>query len=252
MHMLLMAGVITLTSCRTASHQTTFKLKSVTGSKTEMTSDYDLNPNAKIVETLAPYKEKVDEVMKPVIGQSEEYMYSSRPESLLSNLIADVLRQSAVAHIGRPADMALMNMGGIRSSLSEGDITFGDIAQILPFENFLCLVTMQGTDLKELMTNIASAKGEGVSNVRLEITKDGKLVDATIGGQPIEDNKQYVVATLDYLAEGNDKMVALKKAVKKDCFADQTVRDIFLKYVAGLAAQNQKVSSKIDGRIIIK
>ena len=46
---------------------------------------------------------------------------------------------------------------------------------------------MKGTHLKALLTSIASLKGEGVSGIRMEITKDGKLLNATVGGQPIDD-----------------------------------------------------------------
>ena len=67
----------------------------------------------------------------------------SGPESLLSNLIADVLREAAVEVLGKPADMGLINIGGIRNSLTEGDITTENIYEILPFENSLCVLTMK-------------------------------------------------------------------------------------------------------------
>jgi hypothetical protein len=47
--------------------------------------------------------------MTPVIGKSAMDMKADRPESLLSNLVADVLRQAASNYIGKPADMAVTN-----------------------------------------------------------------------------------------------------------------------------------------------
>ena len=59
--------------------------------------------------------------------------------------------------------------------------------------------------------------GEGLSGARLVITKDGKLKDAKINGQEIEPDKLYTVATLDYLAEGNDGMTAFLEATERVC-----------------------------------
>ena len=46
--------------------------------------------------------------------------------------------------------------------------------------------------------------------MRMVITKDGKLKSATLNGEPIDPEKSYRIATLDYLAEGNDQLVAFK------------------------------------------
>lgn len=72
-------------------------------------------------------------------------MEKGGPESLLSNLVADVLKGAATQVLGKPADMGLMNMGGLRNILSEGEITCGNIYEILPFENSLCVVTLKGS-----------------------------------------------------------------------------------------------------------
>ena len=182
-----------------------------------MNSVWDAEPDAEAVALLAPYKARMDSVMYHVVGTAEMSMDRFRPESLLSNLIADVLREAAVEVLGKPADMGLINIGGIRNSLTEGDITTENIYEILPFENSLCILTMKGVNLKELFNNIAVRHGEGVSGVQLLITKDGKLLQGTVGGRPIEDNQLYTIATIDYLADGNDGMTALPQAEKREC-----------------------------------
>ena len=108
-------------------------------------------------------------------------MDKGNPESLLSNLVASVLQQAAVRVLGKPADMGLVNMGGLRNILPKGDITVGEIFEILPFENSLCVLTMKGTDMKRLFKAIASLHGEGVSGIRMEISKEGELLNVTIG-----------------------------------------------------------------------
>ena len=148
--------------------------------------------------------------------------------------------------------MGLVNMGGLRNILPAGDITVGTVYEILPFENSLCVMTMKGTHLKALLTSIASLKGEGVSGIRMEITKDGKLLNATVGGRPIDDNKLYTVATIDYLADGNGSMEAFLQAEKRVCPEGATLRGLFLDYVRQQTAAGKKITSALDGRITVK
>ena len=61
--------------------------------------------------------------MYEVIGVSEMTMDKGRPESLLSNLVAEVLRLSAERVLKHPADIGIMNMGGLRNILPQGNIT---------------------------------------------------------------------------------------------------------------------------------
>ena len=68
--------------------------------------------------------------------------------------------------------------------------------------------------MKHLFENIAVRLGEGVSGIQLEISKDGKLLQASIAGKPVEDDRDYTVATIDYLADGNDGMTAFLQADK--------------------------------------
>lgn len=128
----------------------------IKGEPVKITSAYDQHPNPETASLIAHYKGKVDSIMLRVIGTSETTLTKGRPESPLSNLIADILRESAAPYIGQPADVALMNMGGIRNDLPAGEITYGNIFEIAPFENTLCIVKMKGTDLLELFKNIAA------------------------------------------------------------------------------------------------
>lgn len=245
----ILAGVFMFSSCHSG-----YSLASVEGGRIEVTAAMDAKPDSAAMAILAPYQRTVDSIMSPVIGQSARFMDRFRPESELSNLVADILRFSASSYIGREADVAVTNMGGLRTALPEGDITFGNIYEITPFENTLCIVTMNGTLLKQLFENIAKVCGEGLSGARLVISKDGKLLSATVGGKEIEDKKEYKVATLDYLSEGNDHMEAFAKVPDNDKMLPEnaTIRQLFLNYVNEQAKAGKKIDSKIEGRITIE
>ena len=57
-------------------------------------STWDVNPDAEAVALLAPYKAKVDSIMYRVVGTAEMSMDKGAPESLLSNLVADIIQLS--------------------------------------------------------------------------------------------------------------------------------------------------------------
>ena len=79
------------------------------------------------------------------------------------------------------------------------------------------------------------------------ISSDGQLRSATINGQPIDHNRTYRVATLDYLAEGNDKMYALKKHGKMYDMG-MMVREAMMESLI----KNRNINSRIEGRIVVE
>lgn len=238
---------LSLAACRPAR-----EVVAVEGGRMAVDSVWDAHPDAEAVALLAPYKAHVDSIMNAVVGKSALSMDRFRPESPLSNLIADVLRQSAARVLDRPADVAVMNIGGIRNSLAEGDITTANVYEILPFENALCVLTLKGSALKQLFANLAARHGEGVSGIRLEITKDGRLLEGTVNGQPVQDDKDYTVATIDYLSEGNDGLTALTLAHDKVCPPHAVLRDLFMEYVKRQAAVGKPLTARTEGRIVVK
>ena len=225
-----------------------YRVRSFCWGRVEVTSKLDETPSAEAAALIAPYKVSVDSVMAPVLGMSRVAMTVKRPESLLSNWAADVMVEGGTATGLEPADMGIINVGGLRNNMPEGIIRRGDIILISPFENRVVVLEMKGTDVLELMRNIAAVKGEGVSSsVRMEISEDGELLSCTIDGKEIDPNRIYTVATIDYLAEGNDKMTALKKALKRH-ETGILARDVMMEYVL----KHRVIDSKIEGRIRIK
>ena len=226
-----------------------YTLKSIDAQRLEVTRAYDFHPDGEALAIIAPYKQGVDSIMTPVLGISDSKMDASRPESTLSNLFADILRDSSKLY-GKKADLAICNMGGLRASLPEGEVTVGNIMAIAPFENRFCLLTMRGSDLQSLFQEIAKNGGEGISGATLQITSDGKLLSAQVGGKRIQPNKIYRIATLDYLAEGNDGMVSFKKCLSKD-IQDILVRDVYMNYIRSISQQGKTLSAQVEGRILV-
>ena len=98
---------------------------------------------------------------------------------------------------GNPADVGVMNMGGIRASLPEGAVTVGTVYEIAPFEHALCVLVMDGENLLCLFRQMAAVYGEGLSGARLVISPEGELKEAVVNGQPVDPKREYTVATID-------------------------------------------------------
>lgn len=217
-------------------------------------SAYDRTEDKAAADFIRPYKQHVDSIMSPVVGRTSEYLYAEKPESNLSNLLADILVWCGKDY-GESPDFAIYNIGGIRSAFAKGDVTYGDVLDVAPFENKICFVTLTGGKVMELFRQIAAVGGEGVSRgVELVITKDGRLKSALLGGKGVALDGKYRVATLDYVAQGNDNMSAFKgaTAVKSPSDKDNNVRFIIMKYMKEKMTHGESVSSKIEGRIKIE
>lgn len=237
---------LSLTSC--AKH---YQLASVERTRVLIDSRYDKEPSADVSAFMAQYTHTVDSLTRPLVGHLAKNMAAHRPESELSNLLADIMVWAGKDY-GEKPDMGVYNMGGIRASLSKGDVTFGDILDVAPFENKICFLTLSGESLTRLFENMAKVRGEGVSReVRLIITKDGKLKSALLNGKPIDPKASYRIATIDYLAHGNDGLDAFNE--KTDFNSPQETsndtRFIITNYFKEQMAKGIVVDANIEGRI---
>ncbi len=236
-----------------------YQLAGVERSRIIVDSRYDQNPDQTAAQFLAPYKQVNDSVMGPIVGQVAHNMHAKRPESDLSNLLADILIWSAKDYDEQPV-FAVYNMGGIRADLTKGVVTYGDVLDVAPFENKICFTTLTGEKLMDVFREIASHGGDGVSKgVELVVKMDGKgekgeLISAKLHGKEIDPQAEYRVATINYLLEGNDGIPSLRDG--KDVVAPQeasnNTRFLIMNYFRDMQAKGIVVDSKVEGRIIIE
>lgn len=211
------------------------------------------SPDPKMQSVVNEYKTRLDREMNVVIGTSDQDMPFGTPESLLTNLTADVMMLAKPSSFnGLTPDIAVMNVHGHRAPLAKGDITVGDIFEIYSFDNELAMTKLKGSDLTDLFKAYARMGGSGISSsVRLIITKNGELVSALVDGQPVDPDRVYNVITLDYLAEGNDGMDAFKKSISV-YKPGIILRDYMMDYVKDQTSKGKTVSSKLDGRVTVQ
>lgn len=242
-------GALLLPSCK--SH---YELASVERTRIIVDSRYDQNPDESAARFIAPFKRVNDSIMGPIVGRVAHNMHPERPESDLSNLLADILVWAAKDYGEEPV-LGVYNMGGIRADLTKGDVTYGDVLDIAPFENKICFVTLTGEQMMELFGQIAATGGEGISRgTQIVATKDNKLVSVRLHGKEIDPAASYRVTTINYLLEGNDKMTAFRKGTNKVAPEDPSnnTRFLIMNYFRDKSSRGEVVDSKVEGRFIIQ
>ena len=189
--------------------------------------------------------------LKEVVAYAPEPMIKHKPEDPLCNFIADRLFadvSALVAPSGRKVDVAFTNRGGIRQDIPQGEVLLDDIVSMLPFANYLCYVQLEGRDLRGIFEYMAENGIQAVSGARIVI-KDKKLVSAEVGGKPIDDDRLYGLATIDFLLDGGDGYKIARNA-KDYVLTDVKIGDAILADIRKMTAEGQELKYFTDGRIV--
>ena len=220
----------------------------------KMDSAFDKNADLTIETYMHYLKQEKDKKMGQIIGTSKEVLKSFFPISPLSNFLVDMLFEWGNNHLSQKklekADLALLNFGGIRAALPQGNITIGDIFQISPFDNTVAFVFVKGSELKKMFDNFTEKKNAPMANVQT-IYQNGRLISYTIGGVPLENDRIYTIVTINFLALGGDEF--LKLVVPESIIhLEMLLRDVFIEGIQKKTAQNIEIEGVIDNRVIIK
>lgn len=135
-----------------------------------------LNKDKEIEKEINKFNQAQEELLNEVITKSDFELSVNQSgvrvvrtrETAIGNLVADAFRISA------KSDIAIINGGGVRDSLPKGNITYGDVRKVMPFQNAICSVKATGQE-------IADALELGYSVVQKEYT-DGEKAVGELGG----------------------------------------------------------------------
>ncbi|MBP3349712.1 MAG: bifunctional metallophosphatase/5'-nucleotidase [Bacteroidaceae bacterium] len=211
---------------------------------------YDDRLDPDFAAKLMPYKNQVDSAMGVVLGHSAVDLIVDRPESTLSNWACDALADMARQRSGAKIDFAVGNTGGMRADIPKGVVTRGNVLQTFPFTNYMTIVKLKGSDVRDLFEQIAANGGEGVSREVQLVIKNGRVAQLAIGGNPVDDNRVYTIATINFVAEGGDGMVAFRKALSREDYPG-FIFELYEDYLSRMTQQGLSIESVLDGRITI-
>ena len=191
--------------------------------------------------------------LKEVVGHSARMMENLRtePDLPLANFVADALRAKASDYFGKPMDFAVINYGGIRIPMPEGTVILDDIEAMFPFKNYMCYAAVRGSNLQRLLEQLAKTEAfQAVSGCRVKV-KNHELVEAEIGGEPIDPKRLYNVATIDFLLSGGDQ-IAIGALAEDVILTPVLVREVMLEHVKAMEAKGEIIDVQKDGRVIME
>ena len=187
---------------------------------------------------IAPYKTTLDRVMDVPIGYAPQTLRIGLPESPLGAMVTTAMGYYATTH-KQHYDCIVTNIGGIRDSLAQGEITVGSIFRISPFNNRLVVLTISGSELRELCRIIAAQGGQVTSAENVKINK-----------LPIDTLRNYKILTNDYLSFGNDYLYPLAKYTSIYAF-EATLREVIIDYIRYKTRKGDRITAKPAGEVVV-
>ncbi len=182
-----------------------------------------------------------------VVGTLKADLDNPRDENGIGNMIGDAFVEYGKAQ-GWKTDVAFYNAAGVRAPLKAGSVTYGQLYQVLPFENTIVNVDLTGEQLRGVLEDASGAAGRlqiggGSWAYRFTNPAGSRVLEATIAGQPLDPKRVYHVATIDYLLLGGDGHTWFGKGTNK------IYGDIEVDAVAAYMTAHSPLDPKVEGRI---
>lgn len=198
------------------------------------------------------YKSSLEEDMNRVLVYSEHVMEKGTPEGRLNNFVADLVLEVGEEMYqpddNRSIDFCLLNYGGLRVPLPEGEITYSRVYELLPFENEMVVITLSGQKTLDLFQYLAeSSVGMPVSGVKLVIANNQPQT-IIIRGQEFDITRSYKILTSDYLAGGGDSMNFFFQPINYELLG-MRVRDAIIHYMEEKHKEGKTIQANLDRRI---
>ena len=199
------------------------------------------SPDPAVAALVARYNAQSAPIVNRLVGKitgdftldGEDTAHSGSGETAIGDLIADA-RVEATRGLPAPADIGIINAGGIRSPLryrtetaADGDVTVGATYSVEPFGDLLYTETLTGAQIVTLLDEQWSPKKDveilGVSR-SLTYAWDqnkpdhaSKVVPGSVkfNGKPIDPAGHYRVTVDAFLEDGGDGFVVLRDGTNK-------------------------------------
>jgi 5'-nucleotidase/UDP-sugar diphosphatase len=232
----------------------------VAGHPMEVLPSIDADPGfeARIKVFAAP----IDALRKTQIGTSNVLLNGARAdvrskETNLGNFIADsTLAKTKSAG----SQLAIVNGGGVRTSIAAGPVTLGNVLEVHPFGNTLFVMSVTGAQVREALESGVSQVETGagrfpqVGGMRFSFDPKAAVgsrvksvdVKSGTGYTPIDPAATYKIVVNNFIATGGDGYSVLTKGtgVLQTGFLDS---DVLAEHVTA----NSPVNAAVEGRITV-
>ncbi|MGX1929130.1 5'-nucleotidase C-terminal domain-containing protein [Flagellimonas sp. 2504JD4-2] len=162
-----------------------------------------------ITSYIAPFKNRINEVLDSTLAYAPETIQLDDAEhnTSMGNLMADIILEETgplfKKQTGKDLDFVVLNRGGIRTIISKGNVSARNAYEIMPFENYIAVVELSGTAVRELISYLINAtRAHPIAGIQIILNKKGELESVDIQGSPFDESRNYYIATSDYLVQG--------------------------------------------------
>lgn len=209
--------------------------------------------------------------------EDDDYTWAVRAhETNLGDFVADAYLALAW-HGGIMADIGFVNGGGIRSNIEPGDVTYGDLINVQPFNNQLAYVDTLGQNILDALEAGASklpnpsgglqhvsgltytVRTDIPSSVQMPgghfggVTGEYRVRDVQVNGEPLDVNRRYKLVSHTFLlVDGGDglNMFMNDEAVLLDL--DNKALIEYIQYDLKGTIGEEYADPASQGRIVIK
>ena len=239
------------------TYDTQGKILAYHGAPIHITNTTKQEPDlqAQIKQWRGPFEEFAAEVL----GTTEVELDQTKcqqGECLLGDFMADAMLAYRKNN-SKDVDFALINAGGVRATIDEGDITRGEVLTSFPFGNAIVQIALTGKQLWDVLegivtgVNVANKKpvtsffqiSQGIKvDYNPKAANGSRLVSVTIGDSPLDNSTTYQVVTLDFLAGGGDNMFN----TTTDFITLDTQDEVLVQYIKSQTPVNIKLDKRIE------
>jgi 2',3'-cyclic-nucleotide 2'-phosphodiesterase (5'-nucleotidase family) len=210
----------------------------------------DVSPiNQEVKDLVDAALAEAQETMNQPLGETVRALEPQRVgEFALGNLVVNAMLAADVD--GRPADIATHNNAGIRDGLPQGLVNYGQLYAVLPFDNQLMAMDLTGKQVLEILEHSVSYQAGRLQVAGLAFRFDmsrpagNRVLEATIGGQPLDPARVYRMVTIDYLASGGDGYDTFLEG------GDPSYGDNEVWVVAEYIRAQSPVDPRVEGRLV--
>lgn len=220
-----------------------------------------IKPDPSFEVRIADLSAPLAELRARVVGEAAVVLNGERAdvrskETNLGNLISDSMLAKTASD---GSQIAIMNGGGIRTSIPAGQVTVGEIIEVQPFGNTIVLLTLSGAQVKEALENGVSQVESGagrfpqVGGMRYSFDPaaapgsrvTGVQVKSGGGYVALDPAAKYRTVVNNFIAGGGDGYSVLKEGTDKidTGFLDS---DVMIEYIQA----KSPVNIQTEGRIV--
>lgn len=190
--------------------------------------------------------QSLNDTTEHVIGFATSTLTNKKPESLLGNFITDAVKNEAEIYLRKRIDIVFISSNAIKGTIVKGDISTEKINQLLPFDDSLAIMEINGHNLFSLLDRIAMMGGAPIAGIQMKI-KNMRATNILVDGDSLIPEKKYLLITIERNALGAENFSFLKTISHKNL--PFTLTSVVTKYIKKLTSEGKAVNAYFGHRI---